>query len=641
MTKQIHLLLRTCSGQCRLTRLITNRFRRTDSRSHLLWIAILLLTCLPLLATAQLVPLKTFHISLFAQTPEKSEEAVDKTAEKQRMQKAKAEKMGKKEYKDKSYIKVEDPTLFERSEENTIFSGPQPGEKLPPLNIIGVRGKTEGETFDITATADGEPLVVFLQDTNGVGIKGLVSVSKLLLKINALQKRHSKATEQGLQIGVVFLADNLDTLPEWAHKMLNTEIPNEVLAGISPDGREGPGSYGLNRNVAQTILIAKDGKVLHNFAFTQPMLYTDPHFLGAIAQALEMEPRQLEQWLNETAAKDKQPQMEPMSARLKEMTEQVNTLRERLQRADEKVAAARRENERRYRRDNVTVKDPAEFKKAQETDIFSGPQPGEKLPPLQATGINGEVKDKTVDFIAKADGQPLVLFLQDETPLGLRGLVAMSRLLDQIADTSEQQFHIQVVFFSDSPDTLAKQANRLVPHIPSRVLLGISQDGREGPGNYGLNRNVAQTILTVKDGKVLHNFALTQPMLSPDPHVLGAVGELIGEEPATLEKWLNPRKPTIEIENPSEGEEIGKMRFNGTAVQFDELLSLFRNMPETEKSMLIIQSGRDVLHEQVIKVIDIAKEAGIQTIAFALNSAEDKSMEQDKAQEERDDRRQK
>ena len=91
----------------------------------------------------------------------------------------------------------------------------------------------------------------------------------------------------------------LDTLPEWAHDMLTKEIPNEVLTGISPDGREGPGSYGLNRNVAQTVLIAKDGKVLHNFAFTQPMLYSDPHFLGAVADAIGADAPALEKWLND------------------------------------------------------------------------------------------------------------------------------------------------------------------------------------------------------------------------------------------------------------------------------------------------------------------------------------------------------
>ena len=269
-----------------------------------LMVATLLLTCLPLLAMAQLVPLKTFQVSLFAQAPEKSKKVVDKTEKKQEMQKTKDGKMDGKQYKDDSYIKVKDPVLLAKSEENKIFSGPQPGEKLPVLMVTGIDGELEGQTYDITTETDGKPLVLFLQDTNGVGVKGLVNVFELLLQIDAFQKRDSKAmgaekSNEGLQIGVVFLADNLDTLPEWARDMLRKEVPNEVLTGLSPDGREGPGSYGLNRNVAQTALITKDGKVLHNFAFTQPMLYADPHFLGAIAQAIEVEPATLEKWLNE------------------------------------------------------------------------------------------------------------------------------------------------------------------------------------------------------------------------------------------------------------------------------------------------------------------------------------------------------
>ena len=881
-------------------------------------VATLLLTCLPLLAMAQLVPLKTFQVSLFAQTPEKSEKAVDKTEEKQDMQKAKAKGMGKKEYKDDAYIKVEDPTLFEKSEENKIFSGPQPGEKLPPLTVNGIGGRIEGTTFDITTNADGKPLVLFLQDTNGVGVKGLVNVSQLLLKIDAFQKRHSKATgaeksNQGLQIGVVFLADSLDTLPDWAHNMLNEEMPNAVLKGISPDGREGPGSYGLNRNVAQTILIAKDGKVLHNFAFTQPMLYSDPHFLGAIAQTIAVEPATLEKWLNEkdvhewvelrnivtteldtekrsirftndveippgkvkyviinesddtsrdthdwmelynptdkelnlkgwtldlvtteldtkgkyilftndvkvppdgvllvpypeslkklgiTLEEDEQPlkakaergqtmeksdarnreqdlspeeqrkrareklaqmkeltkrfdkdgdgklnreegmaarralanrgsqkwltgdentnptsatvekwlnekpaeearpkpdkkQMEAISDEAEELLKQLNTFQERLQRINETVAktkgkedrldqvktlieqlnadlkilqreeesifaaktegkeetldhvvalvkqlnanlevlrdlteraaAAKRRNENRYRPENVEVKAPAEFRKVQGTTLFSGPQPGEKLPPLKAKGINGETKDKTFDVIAKVDGQLLVLFLQDETGLGLRGLLGISRLLARIAEKSEQTMHISAVFLGDAPDTLENQASKLVPHIPSEVLLGVSQEGREGPGSYGLNRNVAQTVIIAKDGKVLHNFAFTQPMLRPDPYVLGAVGDAIGVQPATLEKWLNPQNPVIEIKNPAEGGKTGEMLLNGNVVQFDELSPRLLNLPEKQKAMLTLQAGREVLHEQIVKVMDIAKEAGIDKIEFSIGPAE-------------------
>ena len=290
---------------------ILKRNRRLDlkPKPRLFMLAtFLLLTCLPLLSMAQLVPLRTVQLSLFAQTPQKPKEMVDETKNKQKEQKAKDGKMDGKQYKDASHIEVKDPTLFAESEENKIFSGPQPGEKLPSLDVTGISGEIDGKTFDIIAKADGKPFVLFLQDTNAVGIKGLVGVSKLLLKIDTFQKEYSKAngaeeSNQGLQIGVVFLADDLDTLPEWAHNMLKKEIPNEVLKGISPDGREGPGSYGLNRNVAQTILIAKDGKVLHNFALTQPMLYTDPYLLGAIAQVIGVEPTTLEKWLNEESAK--------------------------------------------------------------------------------------------------------------------------------------------------------------------------------------------------------------------------------------------------------------------------------------------------------------------------------------------------
>ena len=311
--------------------------------------ATLLLTCLPLLAMAQLVPLKTFQVSLFAQTPQKSEKEVDTTEKKREMQKTKTGKMDGKQYKDESHIEVKDPTLFGQSEENKIFSGPQPGEKLPALKVTGISGEIEGKTFDITAKVDRKPLVLFLQDTNTVGIKGLDGVSELLLQIDAFQKRHSKATggeksNQGFQIGVVFLADNLDTLPEWAHDMLK-EIPNEILTGISPDGREGPGSYGLNRNVAQTIIIAKDGKVLHNFAFTQPMLRPDPYVLGAVGEAIGVEPATLEKWLNEAPAEDERMQRGREQMRRGEDSDGAAALRKRLSETVKKFEAAQKRYE--------------------------------------------------------------------------------------------------------------------------------------------------------------------------------------------------------------------------------------------------------------------------------------------------------
>ena len=194
--------------------------------------------------------------------------------------------------------------------------------------------------------------------------------------------------------------------------MLKAEIPNEVLKGISPDGREGPGSYGLNRNVAQTVIIAKDGKVLHNFAFTQPMLYTDPHFLGAIAQAIEVEPATLEKWLN--SAQTKRSERKIVSTRLvatrfdglrdtflklhdavmngkvskEEVAEKLKKLGitweegEALLKKEQSDTKAMDRKQQYENRRQVKIADPKNVSTPEDKQIFSGPQPGEKLPPL-------------------------------------------------------------------------------------------------------------------------------------------------------------------------------------------------------------------------------------------------------------------
>src|SRR5262249_22224448 len=66
--------------------------------------------------------------------------------------------------------------------------------------------------------------------------------------------------------------------------------------------------------------------------------------------------------------------------------------------------------------------------------------------------------------------------------------------------------------------------------------LGISLDGREGPGSYGLNRNVTLTILVGKNDKVTANFALVQPSIQADlPKILEAVAKVAGGPVAKLE----------------------------------------------------------------------------------------------------------
>src|SRR5262249_24021907 len=57
--------------------------------------------------------------------------------------------------------------------------------------------------------------------------------------------------------------------------------------------------------------------------------------------------------------------------------------------------------------------------------------------------------------------------------------------------------------------------------LASRV--GLSLDGLEGPGNYGLNKDCLMTIVVAKEDKVTASFALVQPGIADAPKVLEAL----------------------------------------------------------------------------------------------------------------------
>ncbi len=102
-------------------------------------------------------------------------------------------------------------------------------------------------------------------------------------------------------------------------------------------------------------------------------------------------------------------------------------------------------------------------------------------------------------------------------------------------------------------NTVKRTQHALTPNAP----LGVSLDGREGPGSYGLNRHVALTILVGKENKVTANFALVQPSLQADlPKVLEAIAQVIGgpvpkleELPGMKESMARPNQPSAATNN--------------------------------------------------------------------------------------------
>ncbi|MFN0017673.1 MAG: hypothetical protein ACKVP0_05390 [Pirellulaceae bacterium] len=145
-----------------------------------------------------------------------------------------------------------------------LFSGPQVGEKLPSFKVQGVLGN-EGKDLDFLKQADGKPIVlVFVHDVNRPSI-GLTRV---------LTSYTASRAKDGLTTGVAFLSDDA-TEAEANIKRMQHALTAAAPTGIAEGGKEGPGSYGLNRKVTLTILVGKEGKVTANFALVQPSLQAD------------------------------------------------------------------------------------------------------------------------------------------------------------------------------------------------------------------------------------------------------------------------------------------------------------------------------------------------------------------------------
>ena len=76
----------------------------------------------------------------------------------------------------------------------------------------------------------------------------------------------------------------------------------------------------------------------------------------------------------------------------------------------------------------------------------------------------------------------------------------------------------------------------------------------------------------------------------------------------------------LRISDPEPGMPTGTMVLNEDVVSMDILLGRFQIATLKQKEMLIIQSGRSVFHDQIVKVMDLAKRADVRKIGFAMVS---------------------
>jgi biopolymer transport protein ExbD len=74
----------------------------------------------------------------------------------------------------------------------------------------------------------------------------------------------------------------------------------------------------------------------------------------------------------------------------------------------------------------------------------------------------------------------------------------------------------------------------------------------------------------------------------------------------------------LRVSDPEPGMSDGTMVLNDQVVSMGILLGHFQRATLQQKEMLIIQSGRNVSHHQIVQVMDLAKRADVKKIGFAM-----------------------
>jgi len=158
--------------------------------------------------------------------------------------------------------------------------------------------------------------------------------------------------------------------------------------------------------------------------------------------------------------------------------------------------------------------------------VFSGPQPGEKTTPVMVMELTGQHAGKERDPVTENAGKPSVLVFVHGIE---RSLVPLLRVVDEYGAMRGDLLRTETVFLS--PDRLEgeRRVKAAAGSLKLQSRVGLSLDGPEGPGNYGLNKECLMTIVTAKDNTVTENFALLQPGIADAPKVLEALAKACGD----------------------------------------------------------------------------------------------------------------
>jgi hypothetical protein len=165
--------------------------------------------------------------------------------------------------------------------------------------------------------------------------------------------------------------------------------------------------------------------------------------------------------------------------------------------------------------------------------IFSGPQPGEKTTGFKVIEIGGAADGTERDPIRDNAGAPTAFVFVHTVE---RSLLPLLRVVEQYGVERKERIRTEVVFLAADRRSGEERVRAVNGSLKLRARVGLSPDGAEGPGNFGLNKECMMTIVMAKDNVVTANFALVQPGIADAPKVIAALAKTCGDaEPPTVE----------------------------------------------------------------------------------------------------------
>lgn len=185
--------------------------------------------------------------------------------------------------------------------------------------------------------------------------------------------------------------------------------------------------------------------------------------------------------------------------------------------------------------------------------IYSGPQNGEPVAPFAFRLALGPLAGKELDVVGDAEDHPIVLiFLHNIN----RQSIALTRILSRFTKSRAADGLATAVILLDEDVTQGEANLKRIQHaLTAGVPTGVSLDGREGPGSYGLNRSVQLTILVAKEKKVTANYALVQPSLQADlPRIVASIVEQVGGPEPDLQSLLAQEPAMLRSDEPKRGD---------------------------------------------------------------------------------------